>query len=81
VVFMNFQKESTLHGNSYYEKMEEGPYSFAQLKYKFLIYFNSGGFRKRRGTSSQPLKKPTATANENKYFQVPPRQLYLQFFD
>ncbi len=62
------------------KKRRVDAYSFAQLKYKFLVYFNTGGFIKRRGTSIQPLKKPTATANENKYSSAAFRLISLFYF-
>jgi hypothetical protein len=46
-----------VYGNSYYEKEEGGPYSFAQLVCKFLIYFNSGGIIKRIGNLNSTVEK------------------------
>jgi hypothetical protein len=55
-----FQKDSTLSGNSYYEKEEGIPYSFAQLVYKFLIAY-TGGNTKGIGNLNSAFEKAVAT--------------------
>jgi hypothetical protein len=51
-----FQKEKTLSGNSYYEKEEGRPYSFAQKMYKFLIAY-TGGNTKGIGNLNSAFEK------------------------